>query len=59
MWLDAAKCKVGLEALGRYRRGYDRTLGEYTERPVHDQRYLDHHRRGRVTHVDSPSPRCA
>jgi hypothetical protein len=36
MWFDAAKCKVGLEALGRYRRAYNRTLGEYTERPVHD-----------------------
>ena len=33
MWFDAAKCKVGL---GRYRRAYNRTLGEYTERPVHD-----------------------
>ena len=37
MWFDAAKCKVGLEALGRYRRAYNRTLGEYTERPVHDR----------------------
>jgi len=37
MWFDAVKCKVGLEALGRYRRAYNRTLGEYTERPVHDR----------------------
>ena len=36
MWFDAAKCKVGLEALGRYRRSYNKVLGEYTEKPVHD-----------------------
>ena len=27
--------RVGLEALGRYRRSHNKVLGEYTERPVH------------------------
>src|SRR6516162_11704210 len=36
MWFDAAKCKVGLEALARYRRSYNRQLGEYMASVVHD-----------------------
>lgn len=36
MWFDAAKCKPGLEALAHYRREYNKRMGEYQARPVHD-----------------------
>lgn len=36
IWFDQTKCKVGLEALARYRRSYNKALGEYKATPVHD-----------------------
>jgi hypothetical protein len=36
LWIDESKCGVGLEALARYRRGYNKSMGEYKATPVHD-----------------------
>jgi hypothetical protein len=36
LWIDETKCAVGLEALASYRRGYNKSMGEYKEMPVHD-----------------------
>jgi phage terminase large subunit len=35
-WFDAGKCRVGLEALGTYRRDYNVRLDEFKATPVHD-----------------------
>jgi hypothetical protein len=35
-WFDATKTRVGLEALGRYRRQFNSRLNEFTATPVHD-----------------------
>ena len=36
LWFDRDKCRVGLEALGKYRRTYNSRLGEFSSTPVHD-----------------------
>jgi hypothetical protein len=36
LWIDESKCGIGLEALARYRRGYNKSMGEYKATPVHD-----------------------
>jgi phage terminase large subunit len=36
LWIDETKCAVGLEALARYRRSYNKSMGEYKPTPVHD-----------------------
>lgn len=36
LWIDAVKCKTGLEALTNYRRAYNKAMGEYKATPVHD-----------------------
>jgi phage terminase large subunit len=35
-WFDQKKCRVGLEALGQYRRDYNVRLDEFKATPVHD-----------------------
>jgi len=35
-WFDATRCRVGLEALGQYRRDYNTRLDEFKATPVHD-----------------------
>ena len=34
--IDATQCAAGLEALGHYRRAYNKAMGEYKSTPVHD-----------------------
>lgn len=36
MWIDAEKCKNGIDALMNYRRDYNSRLGEFKATPVHD-----------------------
>jgi hypothetical protein len=36
LWIDETKCAVGLEALARYRRGWNKTMGQYMASVVHD-----------------------
>ena len=36
LWIDERRCAAGLEALGSYRRSFNKTLGEYKETVVHD-----------------------
>jgi phage terminase large subunit len=36
LWIDESKCGIGLEALARYRRGYNKLMGEFKATPVHD-----------------------
>jgi phage terminase large subunit len=35
-WFDAKRCEAGLEALSRYRRGFNERLNELKPEPVHD-----------------------
>ena len=35
-WVDAVKCKAGIEALMHYRRDYNQRLDEFKATPVHD-----------------------
>jgi hypothetical protein len=35
-WIDETRCAVGLEHLSRYRRKFNRSMGEYTATPEHD-----------------------
>jgi hypothetical protein len=35
-WFDQTRCRVGLEALGQYRRDYNTRLDEFKATPVHD-----------------------
>lgn len=35
-WFDQTRCRVGLEALGQYRRDYNTRLNEFKATPVHD-----------------------
>lgn len=35
-WFDAAKTAQGIQMLSRYRRGFNKTLAEFTAIPVHD-----------------------
>lgn len=35
-WFDQTKCRLGLEALGQYRRDYNSRLDEFKATPVHD-----------------------
>lgn len=36
VWIDAVKCKAGIEALMNYRRDYNQRLGEFKATPIHD-----------------------
>lgn len=36
LWIDAEKCKAGIEALMHYRRDYNQRLNEFKATPVHD-----------------------
>ena len=36
LWIDERRCAAGLEALGSYRRSFNKTIGEYKETVVHD-----------------------
>jgi hypothetical protein len=36
LYIDETRCAVGLEALARYRRSYNKSMGEYKATPVHD-----------------------
>jgi len=36
MWWDQLRCKVGLQMLSRYRRGFNQALNEFRPGPVHD-----------------------
>lgn len=36
VWIDADKCRAGIEALQHYRWDYNERMGEFKSRPVHD-----------------------
>ena len=36
VWIDAEKCRPGIEALQHYRWDYNERMGEFRSRPVHD-----------------------
>lgn len=53
MWFDELRCKVGLQMLSRYRRGFNRALEEFRPVPIHDgaSHCADAMRCGMVGHV--------
>ena len=59
MWFDETKCAVGLDHLSRYRRAYNKSMGEYKKSPVHDSssHCADAIRMLCVAHKDAPKPR--
>jgi hypothetical protein len=36
LYIDEERCAAGLEALARYRRSWNKQMGEYKATPVHD-----------------------
>ena len=61
LWFDETKCAPGLEALSRYRRAYNKSMGEYKETPVHDSasHCADSLRYMCVAHKSAPQPKAA